>query len=205
MGRLVVASLQVLLCINDGSDDWKSFYHQGNARRSFLWRTSPSPRHWARRIWAHLSDRGRSITNLSRVIQISVYSSYSCIATSKFCLTVLPYQSSKQMAINVMSEVFRKFSGLYAPLTVHELQTPKSELSYVLNNCGLRLQRSQPFSRSCSAFWERRVVSWTLTLDFLRLQTPNSELQYHMFYMIVVYTYSTTQTAIPPELLCILG
>ena len=125
--------------------------------------------------------------------------------TSKFCLTVLPYQSSKQMAINVMSEVFRKFSGLYAPLTVYELQTPNSELSYVLNNCGLRLQRSQPFSRSCSAFWERRVVSWTLTLDFLRLQTPNSELQYHMFFMIVVYTYSTTQTAIPPELLCILG
>ena len=146
MGRLVVASLQVLLCINDGSDDWKSFYHQGNARRSFLWRTSPSPRHWARRIWAHLSDRGRSITNLSRVIQISVYSSYSCIATSKFCLTVLPYQSSKQMAINVMSEVFRKFSGLYASLTVYELQTPDSELSYVLNDCGLRLQRSQTFS-----------------------------------------------------------
>ena len=40
------------------------------------------------------------------------------------------------------------------------------------------VQRSQPFSRSCSAFWERRVVSWTLTLDFLRLETPNSELSY---------------------------
>ena len=56
--------------------------------------------------------------------------------------------------------VFRKFSGLYASLTVYELQTPNSELSYVLNDCGLRLQRSQPFSRSCSAFWERMVVSW---------------------------------------------
>ena len=54
--------------------------------------------------------------------------------------------------------VFRKFSGLYASLTVYELQTPNSELSYVLNDCGLRLQRSQPFSRSCSAFWERHLL-----------------------------------------------
>ena len=34
-------------------------------------------------------------------------------------------------------------------------------VSYLLNDFGLRLQRSQPFSRSCSAFWERRVVAWT--------------------------------------------
>ena len=40
--------------------------------------------------------------------------------------------------------------------------TPNSELSYVLNDCGLRLQRSQPFSRSCSAFWERRLTSLIL-------------------------------------------
>ena len=36
--------------------------------------------------------------------------------TSKLCFTVLPYRSSKQMAINVLSVVFRKFSGLYASL-----------------------------------------------------------------------------------------
>ena len=36
-------------------------------------------------------------------------------------------------------------------------------VSYVffLIDCGVRLQRSQPFSRRCFAFWERMVVLWT--------------------------------------------
>ena len=136
----------------------------------FIWRTLPAPRRWARRIWAQLTRHQKRSELMSVAPYHKLILSYPDFSlatralqwlTSKLCFTVLPYRSSKQMAINVLSVVFRKFSGLYASLTVYELQTPDSELSYVLNDCGLRLQRSQPFSRSCSAFWERRVVSWT--------------------------------------------
>ena len=48
------------------------------------------------------------------------------------------------------------------PVPFFGVWTPNSELSYVLNDCGLRLQRSQPFSRSCSAFWERRLTTLIL-------------------------------------------
>ena len=96
---------------------------------------------------------------VARVLLFTLIKIFSLIVLEIFALVALGvFMALLRMAYLV---VFRKFSGLYASLTIYELQTTNSELSYVLNDCGLRLQRSQPFSRSCSAFWERRVVSWT--------------------------------------------
>ena len=89
----------------------------------FIWRTLPAPRRWTRRIWAQLTrhqTRSESMPVAPYHKLILSYPDFSLAIhalqwlTSKLCLTLLPYRSSKQMAINVLSVVFRKFSGSFA-------------------------------------------------------------------------------------------
>ena len=53
------------------------------------------------------------------------------------------------------------------------------------------VQRSQPFSRSCSAFWERRVVSWTYTLDFLIVCTQLGSIDTWPHMVLMYCNYSS--------------
>ena len=75
------------------------------------------------------------------------------------------------------------------------VQTPSSELSYVLNDCGLRLQRSQPFSRICSAFWERHLPDGHILTVYciLYLIYCIQYIQYCIYSVLYIHIqYSTT-------------